>query len=87
MTLVRNFDVVWTIERIVDVFRPEFVAVICMNLVPPSLYPHHRHSLVTPYSQSILTAHEPQAYCVGQYSASLDVKVSGAGAVVAQSVY
>jgi hypothetical protein len=71
LAFVRNFDVVWAIERIVNVFRPEFMAVICMNLVPTSLYSHYRHSRVTPYSQCILTAHEPQAHCVGQYSASL----------------
>ena len=34
---------------------------------------------VTPYTQCLRTTHEPQPYCEGQYSASLDVKVSGAG--------
>ena len=56
---------VWATERIIDFLRPEFMAVIFMNLVPTSVYLRYRHSRVTPYSQCIPTAHEPQAHCVG----------------------
>jgi hypothetical protein len=83
LALVRNFGIVWADER---TCLDRNTAVIFMNLVPTLLHVHYKNSRVTPYCSVFLQSYEPQALCVGQYAASLDVKVTGAGAAVAQSV-